>query len=591
MYIFKKLIVFACVVYVAALSSCNSGNNLNGSEAGGQLKPAEGYFIDGDKKYKIYYGGIFRMNEVEQFKNLFPQAMIDAVSNRIATQIYQGLYKFDQKTLEPINCIAESEEVSNDAKVWTFKIRKGIHFHDDECFTDGKGRELTAKDIKYCFDMLCEMRVDNQLSELFTSRVLGAQEYYEASKKGSKSKDGVKGIELIDDYTIRITLHTPYSAFKSLLAHNGCWIFPKEAYEKYGKDLRSKCVGTGPFKVDAVDEGTQVRLVRNPNYWEKDENGNQLPYLDIVKITFTKDKKSELANFKQKNLDMVWKLPVDEMDEVLVDLENAMNGGNTEFKYQQINGLSVQFYAFNAVSTIFNNVKVRQAFNYAIDRESLVKYTLKGEGEAAGYGLVPKFAGYDNTNIVGFEYNPDLAKKLMIEAGFPNGKGFPKVTLMINEGGSTNTILAEAVHNMIKENLGVELEIEILQFPVLLERFTTGQSDFWRTAWIADYPDASNFLALFYGKNVPTDPTAYSFPNSSRFKNVQFDSYFEQGMASLNQAERQKYYQKCDSILIAEAAFIPIYYDQYIRLIQNDIVGFPINAMEYRDLTRVFKSK
>ena len=104
------------------------------------------------------------------------------------------------------------------------------------------------------------------------------------------AEDGVKGIELVDDYTIRITLHKSYSAFKSLLAHNGCWIFPKEAYDKYGKDMRSKCVGTGPFKINAVDEGTQVRLVRNPNYWEKDENGNQLPYLDIVKITFTKDK-------------------------------------------------------------------------------------------------------------------------------------------------------------------------------------------------------------------------------------------------------------------------------------------------------------
>lgn len=591
MNIIKKIVVFTGVIAVASFTSCTGKGNSKEDIEGGELKPAEGYYLDGDKKYKIYYGGIFRMNEVEQFKNLFPQAMIDAVSNRIATQIYQGLYKFDQKTLAPINCLAESEEVSEDAKVWTFKIRKGVYFHDDACFSGGKGRELTAKDIKYCFDMLCELRIDNQLSELFTTRVLGAQEYYEASKNGSKSKDGVKGIELIDDYTIRITLHTPYSAFKSLLAHNGCWIFPKEAYDKYGKDMRAKCVGTGPFKVDAIDEGTQVRLVRNPNYWEKDENGNQLPYLDIVKITFTKDKKSELANFKQKNLDMVWKLPVDEMDEVLVDLENAMNGGNTEFKYQQINGLSIQFYAFNASSPIFNNVKVRKAFNYAIDRESLVKYTLKGEGDPANHGLVPKFFGYDNSKIEGFEYNPDLAKKLMIEAGFPNGKGFPKVTLMINEGGSTNTILAEAVHNMIKENLGVELEIEILQFPVLLERFTTGQADFWRTAWIADYPDASNFLALFYGKNVPTDPTAYSFPNSSRFKNTLYDSYFEQGMASLDQAERQKYYQKCDSILIAEAALIPIYYDQYIRLIQNDIVAFPINAMEYRDLTRVFKSK
>jgi oligopeptide transport system substrate-binding protein len=573
------------------LQSCGGGEKGAEGSAGGELKPAEGYFMDGDKKVKIYYGGIFRMNEVESFKNLFPHAMIDAVSFRIANQVYQGLYKLDQKSLLPVNCLAESETVSEDAKIWTFKIRKGVFFHDDACFSGGKGREVTAKDVKYCFDMLCEARPDNQLAELFTARVVGAQEYYDATKGGSKPKDGVKGIELVDDYTIKITLISSYSGFNSLLAHNACYIFPKEAYDKYGNEMRTKCVGTGPFYIDAIEEGTQVRMLRNPNYWEVDENGNKLPYLDIVKITFTKDKKSELANFRQKNLDMVWKLPVDEMDAVLVDLDNAMNGGNTEFKYQQINGLAIQFYAFNSNSTVFNDVKIRKAFNHAIDREALVKYTIKGEGEPADHGLVPKFFGYDNSVIEGFNYDPDLAKKMLAEAGYPNGKGFPKVTLLINEGGSTNTILAEGIHNMIKENLGVELDIEILQFPVLLERITTGQADFWRTAWLADYPDPANFLALFYGKNVPADPNAYSFPNSSRYKNATFDSYYEKAMASLDDEERMSYYQKCDSILIADAAFIPLYYDQYIRLIQQDIVGFPINAMEYRDLSRVFKSK
>lgn len=563
--------------------SCGGGSS--DGEHQEVLKEAEGYYKEGDKKYKIYYGGIFRINEVENFKNLFPHSIIDAVSARIATQIYQGLYKFDQKTLEPINCLAASEEVSDDAKVWTFHIQKGVFFQDDECFSGGKGREMTAKDVKYCFDMLCSNCPSNTTYELFTSRIVGARDYYD----GKASE--VSGIKLVDDYTIEITLMNSFSGFKSLLAHNACVIFPKEAVDKYTVDgLAKKAVGTGPFMVDEINDN-QVRLTRNPNYWEKDEHGNQLPYLDIVKVTFTKDKKSELSNFRKKNLDMIWKLPVDEMESVLASLEEAQQGGNPEFRYQQINGLNIQYYAFNATSPMFKDKKVRMAFNLAVDREALIKYTLKGENDPAEHGLVPKFGKYDNSNVPGFVFNPDEAKKLMAEAGYPNGKGFPELKLYINEGGSINTIVATALQNQLKENIGVDIIIEPLQFDVLIERFAKGETDFTRTAWIADFPDASNFLWIFYGKNVPDDPNARSIPNFSRYKNPVFDELLEKGMATIDPEEQMKYYNMCDSILVEDAAFLPLYHDQYIRLVQNDIVAFPINAMEYRDLTRVFKSK
>ena len=343
---------FVGILAIASLYSC--GGKKNEDSKADLLVEAEGYYQEGDKKFKIYNGGIFRINEVENFKNLFPHTMVDAVSARITQQIYQGLYKFNQLTLEPINCLAESEEVNADATEWIFKIRKGVYFHDDACFSDGKGREMNAKDVKYCFELLCENRPDNTNHELFTQRIVGARDFYEG-----KTKE-VSGIELIDDNTLKITLTSSFSAFNSLLAHGACVIFPKEAYEKYGADMRVKCVGTGPFKVDAIDEGTQVRLVKNPTYWEKDEHGNQLPYLEIIKITFTKDKKSELSNFRKNNLDMIWKLPVDEMEAVLVSIEEAQQGGNPEFKYQQVNGLNTQFYCFNANSAAFKNKNIRK---------------------------------------------------------------------------------------------------------------------------------------------------------------------------------------------------------------------------------------
>ena len=572
------------------LASCSSSSDDNNSDFNDVVE-AKGYYFEGDKKFKIFNGGIFRLNEVEDFKNLFPQSTIDGVSNRIGAQVYQGLLKLNQRTLKVENCLAKSFQENDQGTLLTFSLHDNVFFHDDPCFEDGTGRKFSAYDVKYCFDMLCESRADNLLFELFDGRVKGAREYFDSTVDGNPLGGGVSGIKVIDSLNISIELEGPCSFFKKVLTHNGCWIFPKEAYQEYGANMRAKCVGTGPFLIDKVKEGTQVRLVKNKNYWEKDENNNELPYLDVVKITFTKDKKTELANFRKGNLDMIWQLPVDEMKAVLVSLEEAKNGGNPEFQYQQKPGLSVQFYCFLNSSKIFNDVNVRKAFNYAIDRKTLVRYTLQGDGMPALHGLIPDFKEYDNDEIEGFNFDVNKAKQYLSLAGYPNGKGFPASTLQINEGGSTNVILAEAIQNMLKENLGVEVAIEPLPFPTLLERFTNGKSDFWRTSWLADYPDPENFLKLFYGKTVPDDPNEKSFPNAARFKNKDFDAFFEKALASVDPKEQLENYQKCDKILIEQAAFMPIYYAEYIRLLNLNVRAFPQNGMEYRDLSRVFISR
>jgi len=582
----KKL--FIAIFSIALLGSCGGGSNEEQTPK--TVRKAEGFYKEGDKKYKIHYGGIFRMNEVADFKNLHPHAMVDVVSTHIGTQIFQGLFKLNQKTLEPELCLAKSYDVNDDATVWTFELQEGVKFHDDACFEGGKGRTVDANDVKYCFDKLCEAYPDNKLYSMFKDRVEGANEYYESTKNGDPLAGGVSGIRVIDNNKIEIKLVQPFSSFDKVLSYNCGFIFPKEALEKYGSDIRVHPVGTGPFMVDKIKEGVQVRLVRNENYWESDEHGNQLPYLDVVKVTFTKDKKTELSNFKRGNLDMVYQLPVDELSEVMVDLEEAMNGGNQDFQYQQKDGLATQFYSFLTIDPIFKDVNVRKAFNYAIDRETIVKYTLQGEGDAAVHGIVPNFPGYNNETIDGFTFNPSLAKKHISEAGYPGGKGFPELTLYINESGSKNTILAENIQKMLQENIGVKIKIEPLQFPVLIERFTNGQIPFWRMAWVADYPDPENFLKLFYGKSVPA-PNQTSYPNVARYQNEEFDVRFEKALASTDKDLKDQLYHECDSILIADAAYMPIYYDEYIRLLQLNVRSFPQNAMEYRDLTRVFFSK
>ena len=251
---------------VGGMSSCGpTEETKEGTSIG--LTEAKGHYLEGDKKYKIWYGGIFRINEVENFKNLYPHSLTDAISSHIGSQIYQGLFRLNQKTLKVEKCLAEDYTVNEDATVWTMTLRDGVYFHDDACFDGGKGRKVTVDDFKYCFDKLCESYPDNKLYELFQDRVVGAKEYFESTQSGSPLEGGVSGVKIIGN-SIEITLNSPFSAFDKVLSHSACWVFPREAWDKYGSDMRSKCVGSGPFKVDVIKEGVQVRLVRNDNYWE-----------------------------------------------------------------------------------------------------------------------------------------------------------------------------------------------------------------------------------------------------------------------------------------------------------------------------------
>jgi len=583
----KKLLSILTISVL--LASCGGPEDV--VDPGTQMVELKGHYVHNDVKERIYAGGMFRMNEVEEFKNLYPLSIVDVVSHRIGNQIYQGLLKFDQATLEVIPGLAESWDISPDGKEYTFLLQKGVMFHDNECFPDGKGRELTAEDVKYCFTKVCESSGNNKLFGMFQDRVVGANEYYDASVNGSVEGMSVEGIEVISDYEVKVRLIEPFSAFDKVLAHNSCWIFPKEAVEMYGDDMRKNCVGTGPFMVREIDEGKKVLLEKNPNYWEKDEFGNELPYLDLVKVTFAKEKKTELLQFNKGALDVVFKLPVEEMGTVMGSVLDAQSGKGLKYQYQSIAAFGTQYYGLLHTAPVFQDVHVRRAFNYAIDRDKLIDYTLQGEGHPAIHGFVPPMETYSAEKVRGFTFDIDKAKEELALAGFANGQGFPSVTLYFNEGGQTNTIVAEAIRKMIEDNLGIKIEIKRMQFSTLIEQFMTGRCEMWRTGWIADYPDPENMLKLFYGKPVPDDPNASSFPNAHRYKNAKFDSIFEAALAEVDPVKRDELYVACDQILVDDAAMLNLYYDEYIRLLGLNVRNLPQNAMEYRDLTRVFFAK
>lgn len=577
--IMKKILTLS-LLGVVVLSSC--GDNNSGSE---ETRLAKG---------NVYYGGVFRMNEVEDFRNLYPLNITEVTSHRITNQVYEGLVKLSQKDLTVVPSLAEKWDRNEDATVWTFYLRKGVKFQDDSCFADGKGREVTAKDFKYCFDKLCEASPDNQMFSItFKDRVTGANDYYESTKKNTPLPEGVKGVKVIDDYTLQISLDIPFAGFLNILSMPGCWLFPKEAYDEYVQDMRIRCVGTGPFQVKTVKEGDVLILERNPNYWNVDEFGNQLPYLNAIKFTFIKEKKQELIQFRKGDLDMVFRLPTEMIGDILSEKENAKEG-NIPFELQVVPALSIFYYGFQHQSGIFSKKEVRQAFNYAIDRDKIVNYTLKGEGIQGIYGIVPpstafEAAGYNFKSLHGFNYDPDKAKTLLAQAGYPNGNGFPKLTLQINSGGGDRNVLtAQVIQSMLKENLNIDVEIDQMPFSQHLEKLETGKSLFWRTGWVADYPDPETFLTLLYSTHIPPNLSDRSYVNSVRYKNPKYDSLFALAMREVDNKKRFALYMQADQIAIDDAVIMPIFYDENYRLVQTNVRNFPANAMEYRDMTKVY---
>jgi oligopeptide transport system substrate-binding protein len=548
---------------------------------GSQGRPANG---------PVKYGGVFRMNENEDFRTLYPIEIVDVVGSHIGSQVYEGLVKFNQKDLSVMPGLAYRWETLDNATRFIFHLRKGVMFHDDACFPEGKGREFKASDVKYCFDKLCFASSHNQqYPNTFKDRVVGANAYFESSEKKAALKGGVSGVVMVDDSTIELKLTRPMPSFLSILCTQGCWIYAPEAFDKYGDEMRIKCVGTGPFKIKTVKEGESVSLERNPKYWMFDEWKNQLPYLDYVEFRFIKDKRTEIIAFRNKELDMVFRLPVEMAKDILGELDQASQH-SADFALQSKEAMSLTYFGFQNKLKPFNDVRVRQAFNYAIDRQYIAEKVLQGDAAPGIYGIVPpSMPNYDFKGVTGYTYDPEKARKLLAEAGFPGGKGFPEITLQINNGGGDrNTMTAEYVTNKLKENLGIKVTIEPMPFAQHMETVFTGKALFWRFGWVADYPDPETFLTTLYSRHIPDSMSQPSSLNSGRYSSPQFDSIFDAAMVEVDPAKRAELFRRADQVAMNDAAIMPIYYEVNDRLIQRNVRGFDINPMEYRDMTRVW---
>ena len=560
-----QLLLIISVITVL-FSSCGSEDEPQLNAVGGKL-----------------YGGEFKFMSSEKVNNLYPLATSDIYTLRFKSQIYEPLLKLDIETMKVVPALAESYSISADAKTVTFKIRKGVKFHDDKCF-GGKGRELTAEDVKYTLNIACSGLKNNKMSYLLVNRIKGAKDYYKKSKQ-SLPKTGVSGIRTVDASTVEITLTQAFPGFDKILTHANLGIYPREAYEMYGAEMSKHPVGTGPFMLESMDD-KGVTLKRNPNYWRKDEFGNQLPFLSKVIMTYVKDKKSELLAFRNKEADIVLKIPVDDVENVLGSLRDAQAGKNIKHKVESKSSMSMNYIAFACESEEFKNPDLRKAFNLAINRSEIVDKYLLGEGWPAENGFVPSMNNFPNDKVKGHKQNVVEAKALMIKAGYTKEKSFPTLDFYVN------SIEGSAVHKMcvgiaaqVKLNLNVDLNIILCSISEREKAIASGKAKIWRSGWIADYPDAENFLSLFYSGNIKENNSEV---NAFKFRNAAFDALFEKAIMEKDESKRNDLFVQCDQMIIDEAAVMPIMTDDFMIMVNARVRDFKTNSMENLDFSTMY---
>lgn len=541
-------------------------------------KPTENLVAVGGKKY----GGEFKFMSEEKITTLLPTSSGTQYSSRLITQIFEPLLQLDPQTMAVTPGIAESFKVSNDAKVYTFTIRKGIKFHEDDCLSNG--HELDANDVKFSLDVACSGLAVNSIGYLLINRIKGATEFSKKSKI-SLPKEGVSGIRVINDHTVQITLVNSFSGFENILTHSSLGIFPQEAWDTYGKEIGKHPVGTGPFALESM-ESDKVVLKRNNAYWKKDELGNKLPFLSKVIVTYAKDKTAELLAFRESKSDLVLEVPVEVIENILGTLIEAQEGKNIKHRVESESSMSMGYIAMAIDSKEFSDLRVRKAMNIAVNREIIINDWIDGEGWAATHGFVPKMNNYPIEKVKGHEYNPEKAKELMKEAGYPNGENFPTLDFYVNTTkGSTVFKAVSGVASQLKANLNINLNIKLCTLDEREDAIKSGKAKIWRAGWVADYPDAENFLAMFYSGNIMNES---SMMNNFKFKNAEYDALFQEALLESDNEKRIALLVQCDQMVVDQAAIMPLRTEDHIVLVNARVRDFKANSMESLNLTEVF---
>ena len=510
---------------------------------------------------------IFRYNESSGLASLDPAFAKNKQVMWAVHQLYNTLVEIDSNMqLQP--SLAKRWDISDDNLVFTFYLRDGVFFTDDKCFKNNP-RKLVAKDVEYSFKRIMDKATASPGAWIFNNRV-----------------DSIEPFKAINDSTFQLKLQRPFQSILGILSMQYCSVVAREAVEFYGTDFRRHPVGSGPFGFVAWEEGQALILKRNENYFEKDVSGRSLPYLDGIRVSFYDSKATEFLEFRQNRLDFIDDIDPSFKDEVLTktgNLKKIWEGKIVLHKHPYLNIEYLGILVDNENELVKNSPlrlkKIRQAINYGFDRRKMMLYLRNSIGIAAESGFVPcGLPSFDSVNVKGYQYNVIKAKELLAEAGFPDGKNLPSIKLLtIPIYGDLGSYIANELRQ-----IGFTIEVEVIQKSLLMEQTSKSKAGFFRGSWIADYPDAENYLSVFYSKNPAP-------PNYTRYKNPAFDLLYEKALSEKNDSLRYDLYRQMDKMIIEDAPVVPLWYDMAIHLVHTNIIDFDPNSLNLLELRHTKK--
>ena len=502
---------------------------------------------------------IFKYNESAGVLTLDPIYAKDLPHIWACNQVFNSLVAFDDK-MNLVPMVAKTWDISEDGLVYTFHLRDDVLFHADTCFKTP--RRVVAQDFVYSFNRVVDKQLSSPGMWIFSS---------------VKQDEGQYAFTALDDSTFQIELSKPFPPFLGILSMTYASVVPKEAVEYYGDNFRSHPVGTGPFHFQYWKEGVKLVFRKNPNYFERDAAGERLPYIDAVSVSFLIDKQVAFLEFIKGKFDFMSGIDARYKDELLT------YDGQLRQKYEDKIELITEPYLNTEYFSFFIDHNdplgpdraraLRQAVSLCIDREKMLRYLRNGIGEPGTGGMIPVgLPGHSPT--IGYGYDLKRAQRLVTENHL---EGYLLQLSTVADYADIGKFVQSQV-----EQIGLQCKMEVMPPATMRSMRSNGSLQFFRSSWVADYPDAENYLSLFTTSNF-----APAGPNYTHYTNPKYDKLYDKALLCNDLQERARYYTEMDSLMMRDAPVVVLFYDEVLRFVNERVQGLGSNPTNLLDLRRV----
>ena len=574
---------------------------------------------------------IFKYNESAGILTLDPIYAKDLPHIWACNQIFNGLVAFDDE-MNVVPAIAKSWDISEDGMTYTFVLRDDVYFHEDECFEKTarlqdykttsdllvdslscglvdleKTRKVVAQDFVYSFNRVLDRKLNSSGSWIFAN----------VDRRQQTTDNGQQSFEYafaaVNDTILEINLTQPFPAFLGILSMTYASVVPQEAVEYYGAEFGRHPVGTGPFKYQYWKEGVKLVFRKNPIYFEFEETTRlqdykttsdfedslRLPYLDAVSISFLVDKQVAFMEFIKGKFHFMSGIDARYKDELLTRDGNLREEYEDEIYLIREPYLNTEYLAFflgdDDTLSKERSLALRQAVSYSIDREKMLRYLRNGIGTPGNQGIIPAglpgYKDYKTTrpqdhklvdslscglvdSNIGYPYNPKKAEQLLND----NDLIGYELKLYTTQD---YVDIAKFVQSALTE-IGLVCKVEEMMPAALREKRASGNLPFFRSSWVADYPDAENYLSLFTTNNFTPQG-----PNYTHYSNEKFDELYQKSLTCNDLQERAKIYHEMDSLMMTEAPVVILFYDEVLRFVNKNVEGLGSNPTNMLNLKRV----